>query len=90
MRKRDKLRKKQAKIEIRSLLIKYRKALQRADATYSDQDLGRVVIMEIVLPFKLRLAEIQLNAVAIAYKKTIHFDFGDLKKEYCGLDEHNR
>lgn len=57
MRKRDKLRKKQAKIEIRSLLIKYRKALQRADATYSDQDLGRVAIMEIVLPFKLRLAE---------------------------------
>ena len=39
MRKRDKLRKKQAKIEIRSLLIEYRKALQRADATYSDQDL---------------------------------------------------
>ena len=74
MRKRDKLRKKQAKIEIRSLLIKYRKALQRADATYSDQDLGRVAIMEIVLPFKLRLAEIQLNAVATAYKKTIHFD----------------
>ena len=90
MRKRDKLRKKQAKIEIRSLLIKYRKALQRADATYSDQDLGRVAIMEIVLPFKLRLAEIQLNAVAIAYKKTIHFDFGDLKKEYGGLDEQNR
>ena len=90
MRKRDKLRKKQAKIEIRYLLIEYKKAMQRAWLTRSDQDLGRVAIMEIVLPFMLRLAEIQLNAVATAYKKTIHFDFGDLKKEYCGLDEHNR
>ncbi|MCR1916229.1 hypothetical protein NSA03_02710 [Lactobacillus taiwanensis] len=85
MRKRDKLRKKQAKIEIRSLLIKYRKALQRADATYSDQDLGRVAIMEIVLPFKLGIAEMQLNAVATVYKKNIHFSFGNLKKEYSGL-----
>ena len=39
---------------------------------------------------KLRIAEMQLNAVATAYKKTIHFDFGNLKKEYGGLDEHNR
>lgn len=38
----------------------------------------------------LTLDEIQLNAVATAYKKTIHFDFGDLKKEYGGLDEQNR
>ena len=50
MRKRDKLRKKQAKIEIRYLLIKYKKAMQRAWLTRSDQDLGRVAIMEIVLP----------------------------------------
>ena len=57
MRKRDKLRKKQAKIEIRYLLIEYKKAMQRAWLTRSDQDLGRVAIMEIVLPFKLRLAE---------------------------------
>lgn len=90
MRKRDKLLKKQAKIEIRYLLIKYKKAMQRAWLTRSNQDLGRVAIMEMVLPFKLRLAEIQLNAVATAYKKTIHFDFGDLKKEYGGLDEQNR
>ena len=41
-------------------------------------------------PLKLRIAEMQLNAVATAYKKTIHFDFGNLKKEYGGLDEHNR
>lgn len=84
MRKRDKLRKKQAKIEIRHLLTEYKKAMQRAWLTSSYKDLDRVAIMEIVLPFKLRIAEMQLIAVATVYKRNVHFSFGNLKKEYSG------